>query len=158
MRTYSLYLSTTTTAGNPYAPVNKTSLANVSWNINWREIFGNYEGEATVRCKLVSASGTFTSDTLSTYSLSLRGSFTSPYSNNSSGVNLSNVLPVIDPTISSKVYLFADSTSNAEGVTIKAPTSNQTLNISLFKADGTLATNTLEYQLWLYFDVYDLKD
>jgi hypothetical protein len=158
MRTYSLYLSTTTTAGNPYAPTNKTSLANVSWNINWREIFGDYQGEATVRCKLVSAAGTFTADTLSTYSVSVRGSFTSPYSNNANGVNLSNALPVIDPTISSKVYLFADSTSNAAGVTIKAPTSNQNLNISLFKADGTLASNALEYQLWLYFDVYDLKD
>ena len=154
METYSLYLSTTTPAGNKYAPVNSTNLANVTWNINWKEIFGDFEGDINVRVKLVSASATFTSNTLSTYSSSLRGSFTCPYSNNQNGVNLANILPVIDPTISSKVYLLADSTTNAAGVTIKAPTSNQNLTITFVKPDEALLTNTLDYQLWLYFDDY----
>jgi hypothetical protein len=154
MKTYSLYLSTTTPAGNAYAPVDKTNLARVSWNINWKEIFGDFTGDVNVRCKLVSASGTFTADNLIAYSGSIRGSFTSPYSNNQNGVNLANVFPVIDPTISSKIYFLADSTTNAAGVTITAPTSNQNLTIQLLKADGSLKTQTLEYQLWLYFDDY----
>lgn len=152
MRTYSLYLSTTTPAGNKYAPVNSTSLGNVTWNINFKEIFGDYAGDVNVRCKLVSASATFTSNTLSSYSGSIRGSFICPYSNNQNGVNLANILPVIDPTISSKVYLLADSTTNAAGVTIVAPTTNQNLTITFVKPDESLLTNTLEYQLWLYFD------
>jgi hypothetical protein len=154
MKTYSLYLSTTTPAGNAYAPVDKTNLARVSWNINWKEIFGDFTGDVNVRCKLVSASGTFTADNLIAYSGSIRGSFTSPYSNNQNGVNLSNIFPVIDPTISSKIYFLADSTTNAAGVTITAPTSNQNLTIQLIKADGSLKTTSLEYQLWLYFDDY----
>jgi hypothetical protein len=152
MRSYSLYLSTTTPAGNPYAPVNSTALGNVTWNINWKEIFGDFKGDVNVRCKLVSASTTFTSNTLSSYSGSIRGSFICPYSNNQNGVNLANVLPVIDPTISSKIYLLADSTSNAAGVTIIAPTTNQNLTITFVKPDESLLTNTLDYQLWLYFD------
>lgn len=154
MKTYSLYLSTTTPAGNKYAPVNSTNLANVTWNINFKEIFGDFSGDVNVRVKLVSASATFTSNTLSTYSGSIRGSFICPYSNNSNGVNLANILPVIDPTISSKVYLFADSTTNAAGVTIKAPTSNQNLTITFIKPDESLLTNSADYQLWLYFDDY----
>ena len=157
MKTYSLYLSTTTPAGNAYAPVDKTNLARVSWNINWKEIFGDFTGDVNVRCKLVSASGTFTADNLIAYSGSIRGSFTSPYSNNQNGVNLANVFPVIDPTISSKIYFLADSTTNAAGVTITAPTSNQNLTIQLLKADGSLKTTSLEYQLWLYFDDYHVK-
>lgn len=154
MKTYSLYLSTTTPATNKYAPVNSGNLANVTWNINWKEIFGDFAGDVNVRCKLVSASATFTSNTLSTYSGSIRGSFICPYSNNSNGVNLANILPVIDPTISSKVYLFADSTTNAAGVTIKAPTSNQNLTITFIKPDESILTNSTDYQLWLYFDDY----
>lgn len=154
MKTYSLYLSTTTPAGNAYAPVNKTNLANVTWNINWKEIFGDFTGDVNVRCKLVSSSFTFTADNFINYSGSIRGSFTCPYSNNQNGVNLANVLPVIDPTISSKVYFLADSTTNAAGVTITAPTSNQNLTITLIKADGSLKTSSLDYQLWLYFDDY----
>ena len=154
MKTYSLYLSTTTPAGNAYAPVDKTNLARVSWNINWKEIFGDFTGDVNVRCKLVSASETFTADTLSTYSGSIRGSFTSPYSNNQNGVNLASVFPVIDPTISSKVYFLADSTTNAAGVTITAPTSNQNFTLTFIKPNGNLKTQTLEYQLWLYFDDY----
>jgi len=155
MRTYSLYLSTSTPAGNTYAPVDKTTLANVTWNINWREIFGDFEGDVNVRCKLVSASGTFTADTLSALSGSLRASFTSPYSNNSNGVNLSNIFPIIDPVQATKVYFIADSTTNAAGVTIKAPTSNQKLTISMFKADGSFKSTALDYQIWFYFDDYN---
>lgn len=154
MKTYSLYLSTTTPAGNKYAPVNSANLANVTWNINWKEIFGDFEGDVNVRVKLVSASGTFISDSLSNLSGSVRGSFTCPYSNNQNGVNLSNIFPVIDPTIASKIYFLADSTTNAAGVTIKAPTSNQNLTIQLIKADEASIATLLNYQIWLYFDDY----
>ena len=154
MKTYSLYLSTTTPAGNKYAPTNTTNLANVTWNINWKEIFGDFEGDVNVRVKLISGSITHGANTLAAYSGSLRGSFTSPYSNNSNGVNLASLFPVVEPVTASRIYLLADSTTNAAGVTIKAPTSNQNLTITFIKPDEALLTNSTDYQLWLYFDDY----
>lgn len=154
MRTYSLYLSTTTPASYKYAPVNSTNLGNVTWNINWKEIFGDFEGDLSVRCKLVSASGAIGTYTLTAFSGSIRASFTSPYSNNVNGVNLSHLIPQIDPTLSTNAYLLADTTSNAAGVTIKAPTSNQNLTITMINPAEAILANGLNYQLWLYFDDY----
>lgn len=158
MRTYSLYLSTTTPAGNKYAPTNTTSLGNVTWNINWKEIFGDYAGDVNVRCKLVSAAGAIGTYTLTAFSGSLRGSFICPYSNNQNGVNLAHLIPQVDPTLNTNAYLLADSTSNAAGVTIVAPTSNQSLTITMVSPAEAILANALNYQLWLYFDVYDMKD
>ena len=39
-----------------YTPTNKSSLSQVKWNINWREIFGNRIGECRVRARLISQS------------------------------------------------------------------------------------------------------
>lgn len=158
MRTYSLYLSTTTPAGNKYAPTNTASLGNVTWSINWREIFGEYKGDVNVRCKLISASGSNATYTTAAYSGSLRASFICPYSNNQNGVNISNLFPAADPSTANQVYLLADSTSNAAGVTITAPTSNQNLTISMVSPAEALIANALNYQIWFYFDVYDVKD
>jgi len=158
MRTYSLYLSTTTPAGSKYVATNKTALGNVTWTINWREIFGEYQGDATVRCKLVSAVGAIGTYTMTDYSGSLRASFTSPYANNTNGVNLGHLLPVVDPTVTTNAYLSCDTTTNAEGVTIKVPTSNQNFTVTMVSPAEALITNALNYQIWFYFDVYDLKD
>jgi len=157
MRTYSLYLSTTTPAGYKYAPTNTASLGNVTWNINWKEIFGDYAGDVNVRIKLVSAAGAIGTYTLTAFSGSVRGSFICPYSNNSNGVNLSHLIPQVDPTLSTNAFLLADTTSNAAGVTIKAPTSNQNLTIQMISPTEALLANALNYQIWLYFDVYDEK-
>lgn len=201
MKTYSLYLSTTTPAGNKYAPSGRISatawsgatayvagdivnyngilyvsklagtnqlptaaastfwnlggnLGTITWNINWKEIFGDFAGDVNVRCKLVSTSTSFTADTTALYSSSLRGSFICPYSNNQNGVNLASIFPIIDPLSSSKLYLLADSTTNAAGVTIKAPTSNQNLTIQLISPTEITLPIALDYQLWLYFDDY----
>lgn len=157
MRTYSLYLSTTTPAGNKYAPINTASLGNVTWNINWKEIFGDFEGDVNVRCKLISAAGATGTYNFAAFSGSVRASFICPYSNNQNGVNLSSLSPFLDPVTNTNSYLFADTTTNAAGVTIKAPTSNQNLTIQMISPAEAILANTLNYQLWLYFDVYDAK-
>ena len=54
-KSHSLYLSTLTAAGQ-YKPVSKTNLANVTWNVNWRDIFSpDDEGKPMkVRIKVLS--------------------------------------------------------------------------------------------------------
>ena len=42
MRTYSIFLSTTSVL-NP--PIDKANISRVRWNVNWREIFGTRTGE-----------------------------------------------------------------------------------------------------------------
>lgn len=153
MKTYSLYLSTTTPAGNKYAPTNTASLGNVTWNINFKEIFGDFQGDVNVRCKLVSASRTHGANQLSDFSGSLRASFICPYSNNSNGTNIASLFPVNDPITNGKIYLLADSSDTA-GVTIKAPTSNQNLTITFVAPNESLLASSVDYQLWLYFDDY----
>ena len=157
MRTYSLYLSTTTPSTNKYAPTTKTNLANVSWNINWKEIFGDYKGEVNCRVKLISTTGTTTAITWAGNTGSLRASLSSPYQNVSNGVNLGFIRPQYDTTATSQVYLDVD-TITGNGITIITPTSNQILSIQMIKADESLMTNAQEYQLWLYFDLLDKTD
>lgn len=153
MKTYSLYLSTTTPAGNQYAPTNVSNLANVTFNINGKEVFGDFQGDVNVRCKLVTDSIAHGGNPLSSFSGSLRASFISPYSNNSNGVNISSLFPQADPVTNGKIFLLAD-TSDTMGITIKAPASNGNLTITFVSANQSLLTNTANYQLWLYFDDY----
>ena len=151
MRTFSLYLSTTTPNGN-YKPVTKTNLANVTWNINWRELFGEYKGEVNVRVKLITNSTTGL--TWASNVGSLRANFYSNYANVSNGVNLGYIRPYTDFATTANTYLDVD-TITGNGLTIQVPTSNQNITISMLKADETLMTNYLDYQLWLYFDETD---
>ena len=148
MRTFSLYLSTTTHNGN-YKPVNKTNLANVTWNVNFRELFGEYKGEVNVRVKLITASNNAL--TWANNVGSLRANFYSNYSNVNNGVNLGYIRPYTDFATAGNTYLDVD-TITGNGLTIQVPTSNQNLTITMNKADESLMTNTLDYQLWLYFD------
>ena len=157
MRTYSLYLSTTTPSSNKYAALNKTNLANVTWNINWKEIFGDYKGEVNVRVKLLTKADTTTNFTWGNQVGSLRASFYTPYGNVSNGVNLGFIRPQYDTTATTSVYLDVD-TITGNGLTIMSPTSNQNLIIQMIKDDETLMTNTKDYQLWLYFDLLDMPD
>jgi len=53
----SVYISYTLQSKPPkYTPTFKSNLANVKWNINWKEIFGDQVGECRVRAKFISES------------------------------------------------------------------------------------------------------
>lgn len=137
-----------------YAPSNKTSLAQVKWIINWKEIFGNRIGECRVRAKLLSASTTAISWANNVGSL--RATFASNTSNSTNGFNLAFVRPQSDYTAgtANTTYLDADTTMS-NGSSIVIPNSNGEFTVSLVSAAESLMSNVPEYQLWLYFDVDD---
>lgn len=155
MKVYSLYLSTLSPAGSPYAPIYDTASV-VSWNINWDAFFGSQSANNSLpnKCRvkflLTSQSGTLVyNNTLG----SLRANFTSPYANNYNGVNLGLVNPVNNPTSTDHRYL-GDTTSSI-GVDIALPRGNQELQLRFISLAEAIINVALDYQVWLYFEVED---
>ena len=149
MRTYSLYLST---ASAVRAPLNAGNLANVTWSINWHEVFGYKTGQANVRVRLISDSAA--SQTWTNWIGSLRANFASNSSNVTNGLVLGLVRPQNDPVTSTNTILEVD-TLNATGPTMNIPSNNGTLVISLLTKADALMTSVPNYTLWLLFDVED---
>lgn len=139
-----------TNIANSLKPFNKTNLNNVKWNINWREIFGNTEGECRVRVKFVSQSATNFTWTANTGSI--RASFTSNNQNSSNGFNLGPIKPEIVTSSPLTLYLESD-TTDTKGTTITIPKTNTDFIISLMNGNESLMVNVPEYHIWLYFDV-----
>ena len=151
--TYGLYLSTNTNTTS-LKPYNKTNLNNVKWNINWKEVFGSKVGECNVRVKVVSVSNT--NLTWGNNIGSVRASFASNYQNSTNGFNLGSIQPLLDNTSSTAntTYLDCD-TRDTIGVTMNIPTTNNDFFITFLNDSESLMANVPEYQIWLYFDVYN---
>ena len=133
-------------------PYNKINLNNVKWNISWREIFGNTEGECRVRVKFVSQSATNFSWSANTGSI--RASFSSNYQNYSNGFNLGLIKPEIVSSIKSPLTFYLESdTTDTKGTTMTIPKTNTDLIISILNGNESLMVNVPEYHIWLYFDV-----
>ena len=142
MKTYSLYLSTLSSNSKV---LNKSNLANVRWNVNWAEIFGDKKGYCNVRIKLVSASGTYVENT---HIGSVRATFASNYSNNSNGVNIGNT----EIKANGAVHTIVSDMYYSNGQTIQIPTGNGEFQISMLDRTESLMTTFPEYQIWFYFD------
>lgn len=149
MRTYSLYLSTD--GKNP--PLSTAGFARTTWNVNWREIFGNRTGECRVRARLISQS----TNLASTHAHgSLRASFSSNTSNGFDGFNIGAIRPLLDYTSSPNNYTYLDHDStNTHGSTIIIPNSNGPFTVSLCDIYEGYMSVVPAFQLWLYFDVDD---
>jgi len=130
-------------------PYNRINLNNVKWNINWREIFGNREGECRVRVKFVSQ--TANNLTWNGNTGSIKVSFASNYQSSTNGFNLGAIKPVASPNTS--LYYLESDTTNMKGATIIIPNINSDLIISIFNGNETFMVNVPEYHIWLYFDV-----
>ena len=168
MRTYSAYFSTTSTI-NP--PIYTDSVNKVSWNVNWRNIFGNRVGECRVRANIISQSskfllenidengGTFNGTTMG----SVRLNFISNTSDTLNGLNIGMIRPMIDST-STKLTeedphctLELD-TRSCGGVSMVIPNfMNQSsiLNVTILNEREAKMDRVPDYQIWLYFDVDD---
>lgn len=140
--------------------------SNVSFNINWDNIFKEKTGEAILKFQLCSNSGIYFTFNDDIGNVRLNG-IASPYSNE---LNLGLVKPTNDPNFqmysnynsttgvttyaSPKNYLYGSSLESS-GVTVKIPQGNQTLNIQLLNfSDSTLGLSE-HYKIWLFFEVKD---
>ena len=148
MKTYSLYLSTTSTAS---PPTSKTSLSNVSLSVNWDETFGTQTGVCSVRLRMNTISGTYTD----THNGSLRASFSSSHTNSNYGINIA---PTLITALTSTLNVLLSDTFYTNGLTINIPKGNGAFTISFVDRNDALMTGVQNYQVWFYFDVYDRFD
>jgi hypothetical protein len=166
---YTLYLSTLSTL-NP--PTINADLANVSWNVNFRDFFGadlfdKLKGNTTVvvKAKIISQSVLTTTlndtDTIpqdlyvGNVIISLPNAYAGRFYNSQNGISLGSIQPVTDGILNTYSYFMMDTTlSNSSGADVTIPFENGNLNISIYdNTESTLIANMQDYQIWLYFEV-----
>lgn len=138
-----------------YTPTNLqvgTSISNFRYAINWKEIFGNRNGECRCRVRFISNSGS--NITWITNTGTIRASLQSTCSNSSNLCILGCVRPQNDFTGTGFTYLDCDNTTS-NGCTIIIPNSNQDFYINLMNANETLMLSVPDYQAWFHFDCDD---
>ena len=138
-----------------YAPTNLqvgTNISSLKYAINWKEIFGNRNGECRCRVRFISNSGS--NITWITNTGTIRASLQSTCSNSSNLCILGCVRPQNDFTGTGFTYLDCDNTTS-NGCTIIIPNSNQDFYINLMNANETIMSNVPDYQAWFHFDCDD---
>ena len=161
MRTYNLYLNTliTSPASNAIVPINITNKANAQWNVDFRTLFnGAHEKyrRCSVRFSMQSESWAASGTDWENYSGYLAISLPSIFgSSTTTGTLLGLINPIDCPTTGTTTHCYQISTlSDAQGVDIVIPTSNQLLNV-MFVADdsfGLIASTMPNYSLLLQFE------
>ena len=157
-RVYYLYLSTLISTGL-YA-CNKTNLASCKWNIDWARIFPNdvMDKDCIVRIKLLSEEVVATTLTYDAHLGTVRASFSSIYQNSNNGVVLGMLVPQDGPASNTTNHvLYADTTTNTDGVRIKVPSGNSFFNVTLFDMTEAALTssNLTDYQIEFYFEIIE---
>jgi hypothetical protein len=137
MKVVSLYLSTLSTG--KYAPYDKSNLANCKWQINWKEIFGEYYNTnclCRVKAKLITAQST----SLSTANNlgSVRINVTSNYANMTNGLALG--IPTLRATTDTQSVITQFIGTLSAGTLIVCPIAPATQPIQF---NATVSTTTL---------------
>lgn len=164
MPIYTLYLSTISSsspAGNQSVPVDKTNLNNVTWNINFDELFrqdNHTYKHCRVRYNLMSTSWTAVSSDWETYLGYLTCNLPSPYqSTGTYGTVLGPTLAADCPTTGTTTHCMMVNTTSENGVDIIVPYNNQAFTLTFNRADlssGLRISNIYDYQIILYFELY----
>jgi hypothetical protein len=159
-KSHSLYLSTLT-AGGQYKPVSKTNLANVTWNVNWRDVFSpDDEGKPMkVRVRVLSRNVVAASSGWDTSIGSIRCNLPDKSSNSTNGLFLSLLYWIDNPTTGTGNHIIDVNTLSDYGVESYVPIGTQNFNIQFLDlAETQLAsTNVAEYNIIFHFEIDDSK-
>jgi hypothetical protein len=157
-RIFTLYLSTQTPAGSPYAPVDATNKSIVSWNINWNALYGGiaFQGEerfARVKFQLSSLA----QDSIYTWAgnsgvLAIQG-LGNQYSNSQNGLTLGAINPIDNPVAGHPSHILQGDTLQTGGVLLNLPFGYQPITVLMLNRAGALMSNVLDYQLILQFEM-----
>ena len=158
-KVYNLYLSTLTPANYSFPVVNKTNLANVQWNVDWRTIFGDLCGRGDCLVKILLQSKEIASTTL-TYDATLgsvRCSFSTAYQNTSQGVNIGIINAVDSPSANTAIHIFTCDTMQQKGTRIRIPNATNDFTILLLDATGTplVTGNLTDYIAFFQFEIIE---
>lgn len=165
MPIFTLYLSTlitssTTSNTNNVIPINKTNLANVTWNIDWKNIFKGNEDKykfCRVRYYLMSQSFAAAGGNYNSFTGFLACNLASTYHSSPVGTIL-NLLSCQDcPTTGTSTHCIINNYLSDCGVDINIPSIyNQTLTLSFYNDDAfNFISNMPEYQILLTFELYN---
>jgi len=166
MPIFNLYLSTqvtssTTSGYNPVIPINKTSLNNVTWNIDWSNLFKGEEKNykyCRVRFNMVSNSFTSVANAWNNLSGYLTCNLSSQYGLTGTGAILGLTYPIDCPTTGSTTHVILVNTLSECGVDVIIPgpnNSNFTLTYMNDDAQTINATFSFDYEILLTFELYN---
>lgn len=167
MPVYSLFLSTISSpdpVGNQGVPIDRSNLANVSWNVNWDELF-RYENQKYSKCRvkyhLLMRAWTAVATDWNTYMGYLSCNLSSAQGGfGQYGTLLGPVYPMDNPTTATTSHVMMVNTSSDVGVDVNVPTGFQNFTLSFNSADlsrGLKISNLNDYQIILFFELYDEK-
>ena len=159
-KSHSLYLSTLTTSGQ-YTPVNKTNLANVTWNVNWRDVFSpDDEGKPMkVRIRVLSKNVAAANAAWNSSIGSIRCNLPDKSSNSTNGLFLSLLYWSDNPTTGTGQHIINVNTLSDYGVESYVPIGTQNFNIQFLDlAEIQLgSTNIADYNIIFHFEIDDSK-
>lgn len=155
VKTHTLYLSTLTTTGQ-YVPVNKTNLANVSWNVNWRDVFSpDDEGKPMrVKCSVASRNVATANASWDSVIGTLRVSLPDVKSNSTNGLIVS-LLRIINNPSSNSGHVIDVNTLSENGVESYVPFGQQIFSVGMYNLQEQLNANTAigEYNIIFIFEI-----
>ena len=159
-KTHSLYLSTLTAKGQ-YKPVSKTNLANVTWNVNWRDVFSpDDEGKPMkVRIKVLSRNVTAANAAWDTSIGSIRCNLPDKSSNSTNGLFLALLYWNQNPTTGTGQHIINVNTLSDYGVESYVPIGTQYFNIQFLDMSEIQlgSTNVADYNIIFNFEIDDSK-
>lgn len=166
MPIYTLYLSTqiSAVAGvyNNLVPIDKSNLANVTWFVNWNDLFKDVNQNGTyshcrLRYNLISQTSANLTVTNATGYLTISGLST----NNQSSAVSSTILGMITPALSplgGTNYYYNIGSLEQQGININTPQGNSQISVRFFNDDAMslmTSANLAEYTLLLQFELYN---
>jgi len=165
MPIYSLYLSTlvTTPVSNYVIPQNKTNLSNVSWLVDWDNLFrkNNYDYKyCRVRFNLITEAFTASSPATldwAAYSGYVATNLASSYNaNTTNGTILGVIFPTDCPVTGTGTHCILANTCGEIGADIVVPTGTQQFNIMMIQDNSfSFQESFKEYSIMLLFELYN---
>lgn len=166
MPVFNLYLSTAitspnTSAFNPIIPINKSNLNNVSWNIDWSNLFkGEDKNYKFCRVRFSMSTPNFPSAANAWNNLSgyLTSNLSSRFGSTGQGAILGLVYPMDALTTGTGTHTLLVNTMAETGVDVNIPSNvNNTLTLTFMNDDAItpMTVFTFEYQILLSFELYN---
>jgi hypothetical protein len=160
---FHLYLSTLITApvSNLVVPLNNTSLANVSWQVDWDSLFRGWNKKykrCNVKLKLQTQSWTANANDWETFTGVLVCNLPSDTGSSTNwGTALSLYSPEDCPTTGTSTHCITINTfGHQQGVDILIPQANSIFTLTWLKPNGSLAITAqalTDYQVLIQFEL-----
>lgn len=156
MKIYTLYLNTESSSLSSYKPIKAVNndSGNVSWFIDWDNLFGKNHQYKTARVKFILKSKTSTPNTYvyNSDTSNLRCNLNSNYQNQINLCSLGFVEPALDPINSSNLRIQGDTTST-NGVMVNIPSGLSHFNIQFIGFGETVSTIPDDYSIMIFFEI-----